>query len=153
MAYILDTSIWIHLVKNHPPDIFVNFWRQLDASITAGDVRSPEEVLHELERGTDDVSQILRRRSVLFVPLEARLQAEVRTVMEACPGLADPDAERNRADPFVVALAQLRRGTVVTMERPRRAPTAPPKIPDACVQLGVPWRDWFGFLRLIGWQL
>ena len=73
--------------------------------------------------------------------------------MRRCPGLIDGDAERNRADPFVVALARLRNGIVVTKERPRRGSTGRLKIPDACAELDIPCLDWFEFLRGIGWRL
>ncbi len=139
--------------RNHPPDIFVTLWQRLDAAIVAGDLVSPEEVLHELERGTDDLAEILGARDGLFLPLDAAQMAALAEVMGACRGIADEEGERNRADPFVVALARVRRGTVVTGERPRRDLAAAYKIPDACTQFGIPYLDWFGFLRQAGWQL
>lgn len=150
--YVIDSSIWIRIWRNHPPDIFVTFWQQLDASIAAGHVRSPEEVLHELERGTDELAAFLEQRPGLFAPLDQALMMSVADVQNQCP-LADTDGERNRADPFVVALARVLNGTVVTGEQPRRDPNGRHKIPDACNHFGVPWRDWFGFLREVGWQL
>ena len=152
-VYVLDSSIWIRIGRNHPPDIFVKFWEQLDASIANREILSPEEVLYELERGTDDLGPLLRGKQGLFVPLDEALMVAVSAVMVSCPDLADLDAERNRADPFVVALARIRQGTVATEERPRRGRTGRPRIPDACTQLGVQYMDWFGFLRAIGWRL
>jgi hypothetical protein len=151
--YIIDTSIWIRLWQNHPPDIFRNLWQQIDGSITAGQILSPEEVLHELERGMDDLAERMRARDGLFAPLDQALQDAVRRVIIRCPGLADENAERNRADPFVVALAELSECAVVTMEKPRRTPNARPKIPDACWMMGIPCIDWFGYLRASGYQL
>ena len=151
--YAIDASIWIRLWRHHPPDIFVHLWEQLDASIAAGEVISPEEVLHELERGTDALAERLAGREGLFVSLDEEVMAAVSEVLAQCPDLADPDAEGNRADPFVVALARLRNGMVVTGEKPRRQPGARPRIPDACAQLGIAWLDWCGFLRAIGWRL
>lgn len=153
LPYVIDSSIWIRIGKNHPPDIFVDFWRQLDTSIAAGELCSPEEVLHELERGTDDLPGLLRQRSGLFAPLDDSLMAGVSDVMRECSDLADLTAERNRADPFVVALAKILPATVVTGERPRRGPTGRRRIPDACQHLGVRWLDWFDFLREVGWRL
>lgn len=151
--YVLDTSIWIRIWQNHPPDIFVGLWAQLDASIAAGHIRCPEEVLHELERGTDDLADLLRQRAGLVAPLDEALQAAVAHVQTECGDLADEDGERNRADPFVVALGQMLNGTVVTGERPRRDANARRKIPDACAHLHVPWQNWFPFLKAVGWQL
>ena len=151
--YVMDTSIWIRIWRNHPPDIFLNLWQQLDASIAAVQVRSPEEVLHELERGTDDIAEFLSQRDGLFARLDEALITAVTEVQAECDDLADQEGERNRADPFVVGLGMVLNGTVVTDERPRRDPNARRKIPDACDHLHVPWRNWFDFLREVGWQL
>jgi len=116
-------------------------------------VRSPEEVLHELERGTDDIADSLRQRHGLFAPLDEALISAVTEVQAECDDLADQEGERNRADPFVVGLGKVLNGTVVTEERPRRDPNARRRIPDACDHMYVPWRNWFDFLREVGWQL
>ena len=151
--YVVDASIWIRIGRNHPPDIFVSLWQKVDATIGAGHLFSPDEVLQELERGEDALAEVLSSRGGLFLPLDDAQMTAVAEVVQACPGLINEEAERGRADPFVVALARVRHGTVVTGERPRRAPTAPFKIPDACGHYGTPWLDWFGFLREVGWQL
>jgi hypothetical protein len=154
--YVIDASTWIRLWRNHPPDIFGHLWEQLDASVAAGEVISPEEALRELERGSDDLAETLAGRSGLaglFAPLDEALMAAVSTVLTVLPDLVDENSERNRADPFVVALARLRGGTVVTDERFRRGPTGRPRIPDACAHLGIECLDWFGFLRAVGWRL
>ena len=151
--YVVDTSIWIRIGRDHPPDIFVSLWQRLAGAITAGDLMSPYEVLEELERGDDALATMLGSRQGLFVPLDDAQMAAVAGVMQACPGLVDEEGERGRADPFVVALARVRHGTVVTGERARRANTARFRIPDACARYGIPCLDWFGFLREVGWQL
>lgn len=152
-VHVFDASIWIHVGRYHPADIFGNLWSHLDGAIAAEDLRSPDEVLHELERGDDGLADQLRSKNGLFVPLTPALQTAVTQVMRECRGLSDPEAERNRGDPFVVALARQAGGIVVTGERPRRAPDAPMKIPDACNHFGLPYIDWFGYLRSQGWRL
>jgi hypothetical protein len=150
---VIDTSVWIHVGRHHPPDIFRSVWQRFDTAAAAGDIVSPEEVLHELEQGDDALAAHLRTRSGLFVPLDEVQMTAVAEVVRACPGLVDEEAERGRADPFVVALARVRGGTVVTGERPRRSNAAPFRIPDACAHYALSCLDWFGFLREIGWQL
>ena len=149
--YIIDASIWIRVWRTHPPDIYVNVWQRLDAAIQNGSLRSPHEVFLELDRGTDDLAENLRQRGALFVPLDAPQMTAVGQVQDQCPLAAD-EGERDRADAFVVALARTLNGTVVTNERPRKDAGARHKIPDACQHFGVPCRDWFGFLREVGWQ-
>lgn len=151
--YIIDSSIWIHIWMHHPPDIFKSLWEQLRASVSAGNLLSPEEVLHELRRGTDDLPNVLAAEKNLFLPLDDLIQAAVTSVLGKCPDLANAESERNRADPFVVAVGMVKSGTVVTAERPRKAATARMKIPDACKALGVQCLDWFDFLRAIEWKL
>lgn len=153
MPYVFDTSVWIQIARTHPPDIYRRFWAQLDAAIDGGDVRSPHEVIEEVARGIDGFDRTLRQRAALFVALDQQLQMAVEEVMTRCPGLYDGVGERDRGDPFVVAVGHLLGGTVVTRERPRRAPTSPMKIPDACNQMGVRCLDWFDFLREIRWDL
>ena len=72
--YIVDTSIWVHIGKNHPSDIFVSLWAHIDESITDGIIRSPDEVLRELEQGNDTLAEQLAARDSLFVPLDSDLQ-------------------------------------------------------------------------------
>jgi hypothetical protein len=151
--YAVDSSIWIRVWRYHPPDIFVNLWEQLRASVAAGHIWSPDEVLHELQKGDDDLADTLEAMEGLFLPLDELVQAAVTRVMSRCPDLADSDGERNRADPFVVAVGLVRSATVVTGERPRRSPEARRRIPDACIEMDLVWLDWFAFLKDVGWRL
>ena len=151
--YVFDANVWIDLGRHQPPDIYVNLWTQIDASIANGTICSPEEVLVELSAGTDGLDEKLKQREGLFVPLDEDCQHAVQEITDNCDGFVDPESDRDRGDPFVVALARVRGGTVVTKERPRRGPTGRPRIPDACDQFQVPWLHWFNFLKIIGWRL
>ena len=152
-VYIFDASIWIHINRYHPPDIFTSLWSRLLESVSSGHLLSPDEVLHELEKGVDDLAERLKRIDRLFVALEEEVQFAVSRVMKECPGLCDVEADRNRADPFVIALAMVRSGTVVSAEGRRRSNVARPRIPDACERVGVAHIDWFGFLRAQEWKV
>lgn len=93
--YVIDTSIWIRISDHHPPDIFTRLWDQLRASIHAGHLLSPEEVLHELRRGTDDLAERLSGEAGLFQPLSEDVQIAVGIVM----GVRRPRRYRGRAKP------------------------------------------------------
>ena len=81
--YVIDTSIWIHLGRHHPPDIFRSLWQEFDSAIAVGTVVSPEEVLHELERGDDTLATSLGARPGLFATLdEAQVLAKAREYAE-----------------------------------------------------------------------
>lgn len=151
--YSVDSSIWIHLWRHHPPDIFVSLWDQLRSSIAAGHIWSSDEVLHELQKGDDDLADTLKAMDGLFLTLDEEVQAAVSVVLSSCSDLADPEGERNRADPFVIAVGMVRTAIIVTGERPRKTPERRRKIPDVCDALHLPWLDWFAFLKDIGWRL
>ena len=151
--YVFDANVWIDLGRHQPPDIYVNLWKLIDAAIADGTIRSPEEVLIELQVGADNLAATLKQREGLFVPPDEAVQLAIQEITDNCDGFVDPDGDRDRGDPFVVALAKERGGVVVTKERPRRGPTGRPRIPDACAQFEVPCLHWFDFLKVIGWQL
>ena len=75
------------------------------------------------------------------------------TSVASLPKLVDEEAERGRADPFVVALARVQGGSVVTGERPAEASSAPFRIPGRVRALRASLSRRFGFLRGVGWQL
>ena len=152
--YVIDSSVWIHIGRNHPQDIFVSLWEHIDESITSGLICSPDEVLRELEQGHDTLAAQLSPKAGLFRPLDTDLQTSVTEVLARCPTIIDPESDRNRADPFVVALAKQLNHVVVSNEKPRRGETGRIKIPDACTLLAMRQPlDWFGFLRDVGWRL
>jgi hypothetical protein len=153
-VYVLDTSSWIHLNQQHPPDIFKRLWQQVTHASQNGLIRSPDVVLLELQRGTDDLADRLRDHNGLFVPLaDTNLQAATGQVVNTVKGIADEGSDRNRADPFVVALGLTLNAIVVSREGRRKVATARPRIPDACDMLNVAHLDWFGFLRAVAWDL
>lgn len=80
-VYVIDASIWIHIWQHHPPDIFAGLREQLRTSIANGELTSPEEVLHELERGSDDLAKELAEHEGLFAPLDEPLMKAVTEVM------------------------------------------------------------------------
>ncbi len=137
--------------RNCPPDIFRSLWSNIDDLIVSGDVRSPEPVLAEIQRGADDLASMLRAKAGLFVPLSSTLTTAVTRVLAVCPTLANVDSPKNVADPFVVALAMTTDATVLCQERRARGPTGRRRIPDACDLLNISCLGWQEFLREMGW--
>jgi hypothetical protein len=90
-------------------------------------------------------------QSGLFVPLTRDLQLATRQVLLEHQRMLGRGGGRNGADPFVVALARLHGGTVVTEETMSNN-LSKPRIPDVCQALGVPWLDLVGFVQCQGWS-
>jgi hypothetical protein len=129
LAYCLDTSALVGAwVRLYPPDVFPALWENLDQLIDSGEVVAPEEVLNELEAKEDDLFAWAReRRDLLFVPLDEDQMAATTEILREFPRLVGELADRNRADPFVIALARVRGLVVVSEERGgnRRPPPHP----------------------------
>jgi hypothetical protein len=150
--YVVDTSAWINAWRLYPPDLFRRIWSNIGDLVAHGSVRAPDEVLIELKRGTDTLVEHLSQWPDLAYPLDAALQGSVREVLSRYQ-LQDPDSDRSRADPFVVALALSLKGVVVSNEKASRPGSARPRIPDACAGLGLRCIPWLGFLREQSWDL
>ncbi len=151
MTWSIDTSALIHAWRRaYPRDVFPALWERIEASVEDGSLIASREVLTELETVDDGVLQWARDRDGMFVPTDAAVQTAATAILAAHPGLIDEKREKPQADPFVVAVAQVRACTVVTQETPTRNP-ARPHIPDVCTALGVNCSNLLAFFRAQGW--
>ena len=84
------------------------------------------------------------------------LLAGALTIQNQFPGLRDPKAEYEEADAYVIALARLRDGIVVTQETPAAEKNRPRRthfIPDVCRELGLPCISLLGLMRREKWSM
>ena len=153
MKYSIDSSALINgWQKNYPPDIdiFSPIWDGLSSLIESGDLRSTEEVLHELEKQHDDVYGWVKERPDLFIPIDDQIQNAVTNILRDYPRLVDNRKDRSGADPFVIAQAQISGAIVVADELPSNN-LLKPKIPDVCVALGISCITLLQMIRREGW--
>lgn len=151
MAYCFDTSALIECwSRSYPPDVFPGLWVKLDELVTQQEVLCPEEVRIELARQEDELAKWVKVRPQLFVPLGEDIQRATSEILGQHPLLMKATKNRNGADPFVIATAQVMGLTVVTEEK--GGTDAKPKIPSVCQMLGVPCIDVLSFLRDQGWS-
>lgn len=90
----------------------------------------------------------------LFLPLSPEIQREAATIEASYPELMDPKGLNESADAYVIALAKIQGGVVVSQEtsaqekhRPRRSHF----IPDVCRDLGIPCINLLGMMRREKW--
>lgn len=152
--YSFDTSAFINGQRDlFRPTTFGPLWDVIAKMIEAQEILAVEEVKREIRRKDDDVAAWVRSQRGLFVRLEHDIQKATKEVLAACPRLmAQHGANRNSADPFVVGLALARGGTVVTQETAANS-ARKPRIPDACIAVGVPWMTLPEFVDAQGWQI
>jgi len=155
--YAVDTNVFMDWqFRHYPTDIFPSLLSRVDALIAEERFIAPALVDEELRKvGTAELTTWADTHSSIWMPHEEML-ALALTIQGRFPGLLDPKAEFEEADAYVIALAQLRDGIVVTQETSateKRNPRRPMFIPDVCRELGVHCITFQGLMRREGWQL
>jgi hypothetical protein len=155
VIYVFDTSS-LSKLKHFFPGVFKSVWTGLDALVLSGHLISTREVWNEIERGDVDAhtnNWLKLRKQIFTTPTGPELQF-VAQIFQT-PHFQALIGEKQRlmgtpvADPFVIACAKVRGGTVVTEERlkPQAA-----KIPNVCQHFSVPCMDLETFMQQQGWS-
>jgi len=150
-GFSIDTSALID-IKNLPRDIFETLWKNIEKMVRNSLLIAPKEVLVELNRRDDFISQWAKKHSCMFINLEPIQIREVSIILAKFPNLVDINKIPAEADPFVIALAKSKGWGVVTSEKPRSVPNARPKIPDVCNYYNIECYSLFNFCRKMGWK-
>lgn len=138
MDYSIDTSALLDGWRRYyPPDVFPSVWQRIDGLISDGRLSATEEVLFELAKKDDEVFEWAKQRSGMFVPIDEQIQRTVASILAEHKKLLDTRRGRSGADPFVIALAQITKATVVTGERATGSLDRRPNIPDVCAAMGI----------------
>ncbi|MTG89880.1 DUF4411 family protein [Cellulosimicrobium sp. BIT-GX5] len=149
--YSFDTSTLLNGQRDLlPPTTFPAVWERIEQMIGAGRIRAIDLVREELAAREDEVHAWSRAQPDLFVELTHEVQLAVRSVLAQHQRLIGIGSGRSGADPFVIALALVHDGVVVTEENPSRN-LARPKIPDVCQAMGVRQLNLLGFIQEQGW--
>lgn len=155
MIYVFDTSSLV-VLKNFYPDNFPSFWQAWDELMENSIVTSVREVRNELEnRDTPDFIQewvkehktmfeIPDPEALMFVPQIFAVQHFQMLVSQNARLRGTPVA-----DPFVIAVAKAKCGTVVTEERLK--PNAA-RIPNVCQYFQIPCMNLAGFMNQQRWR-
>jgi len=153
--YVVDTNIFMDWqARYYPTAVFVSLVENIDQLIHEGRLIAPELVREELESvGTNQLTAWVQKRKEIWVP-NGDLFAVTMAIQSQFPGLLDPKAEYEEADAYVIGLAQMRDGLVVTSETPaaeKRKPKREFFIPDVCRELGIPCINFLGMMRREKW--
>ena len=150
-SYSVDTSALLDgWVRYYPPAHFPNLWDQIDLLIQGGRFHASEEVLIEVERHDESLNEwIEARREQIVIATTDEVAAVVQDILRSHERLVMSGSGRNRADPFVIAVARLHDAVVVTGERggtPQR-----PKIPSVCADFGIRTINLLDLIKEEGW--
>ncbi|CLT95466.1 Uncharacterised protein [Mycobacterium tuberculosis] len=151
MLYSFDTSAILNGRRDlFWPAVFRSLWGRVEDAISAGQIRSVDEVQRELARRDDDAKRWADGQTGLFCPLDEQIQQAARHILRLHPNMVRQGGRRSAADPFVIALAMVNNATVVTQET-ASGNIEKPRIPDVCDALGVPWLTLMGYIEAQGW--
>ena len=131
VIYVVDTSEWINLYRLYPEEVFPSLWENIGRLISEERISSPREVLDEAKRGQDGLADWLKARQSIFRDTRD-LIGKVQRIIKEHPGLTNPNATHESADPYVIALAMWHRDhtmdlppIIVTAENPQRRSSIP----------------------------
>jgi len=149
--YSFDANSFITSWKNYPPHIFPTYWENISEMISEGQVGCTRDIYDEIQRGGDAVAEWVKSREVSLVhEADHDLQMALRAIMARHGDMVDPNGS-SAADPWVVALAVITNGHVITYEK-RSGPGAKRiKIPNVCESFKVPCSDVIGFFEREQW--
>ena len=155
-VYSIDSSSLMDWqARYYPTDVFASLPNAVDALIASGRLFAAELVSEEIGAvGTPEMVKWCEARPGILVST-AKLLAEAQAIQSRFTGLSDPKAEYEEADAYVIALAKLRGGIVVTQETPaaeKRNPKRTHFIPDVCRELGIHSVSLLGLMRREGWR-
>lgn len=148
---VFDTSAFLNGWHDHlPPATFPTVWDVVGEAMREAQIITPREVYREITKLDDDVSKWVKERSAHVTEPIAEVQRRAGEIAAMFP----QPGVRNRADPFVVAEAQVRGLTVVTYEG-RSFSGLPTRnwsrtMPGICNHLGVPCRTLPEALAMLG---
>ena len=141
--------------RYYPTDVFVDLLAKAEVLITAGRFLAPAQVRQEVEDiGTAALKDWMGRHREMFVPTAETL-TDAQRIQRQFARLLDPRAEHEEADAYVIALAKILGGIVVTGETAaaeKRNPKRSHYIPDVCRELGIPCINFLGLMRREGWR-
>ena len=151
--YCVDTSALIDgLERYYPEDNFPGLWERVDGLIADGRFFISEEVWEELQQKDERAKEWgLPRKNQLVIPTDGAVTAATQGILREHPLLVKNMKGRNRADPFVIAVAQIRGANVVTGEG-SNGNARRPKIPYVCDQLNMISIRFLEMVRGEGWR-
>jgi hypothetical protein len=154
--YSFDTSVFMDWqARFYPPDIFISLIAKIEEMVVAGQCSAVELVKEEIDAvGTPELRAWAKKNPALFVTLDPLVQTEAANIESKYPDLMDPKSLHPSADAYVIALAKVKGGTVVSQETSateKKSAKRTHYIPDVCRDLGIPCINLLGLMRREHW--
>jgi hypothetical protein len=163
--YILNTNVFLEPFKRfYPMDFCPGYWDWLDECVQGSNVRSIRFVYEEMKDAGDELSNWAKRHenSGFFMSEDATdIQAANQVVVQHIQRTTTRLGFRRTAladflsgaDPWLIAAAHARGGTVVTLEENNPDRRSKVLIPVVCDELRIPCVTPYQWLRRSGFKL
>jgi hypothetical protein len=157
IVYIVDSSSLIELKVTYPADTFPGVWNKMEWLIREGRLIAPKEVLEEIRRRDDELSQWAKNYPKMFKEIDEQQIEMVRDIVGRFPLIAHIEKEGPNADPWLIALAKAletqpalwpQQYVIVTEESTSRRD----RIPYVCSQYGVESINILQLFQKEGWE-
>jgi len=143
--------------RYYPLDVFQSLEQKIEAMIQSRTCEAAQIVREEIDAvGTPGLKTWAKNHATLFVPLGPEIQLEAAAIEAAYPDLMDPRGMHLSADAYVIALAKVKGGIVVSQEtsaQEKRNPKRSHFIPDVCRDLGIACINLLGLMRREKWTV
>jgi hypothetical protein len=93
----------------YPEDTFPTVWENIEKLCKEDRLIAPVEVKKEIEQGDDDLKRWAKSNKKIFIAPNESQCAKVREVLRDFPFLARPNKPGPQADPWLIALAIVKR--------------------------------------------
>ena len=156
MVYIFDNNTLSGILKHYYRDSFPSFWILFDKMIASGNILSVREVRNEINKlnPKSEVEAWAKANSNFFHnPTAEELQfiTRIYSVPHFFHSISQQKLLKGDpfADPYIIAKAYVKQGTVVTQEK--NVPNAA-KIPNICSHFQIPCINLQEFLTQNNWS-
>jgi hypothetical protein len=139
----------------YPPDVFISLLAKIEELVVAGQCSAVELVQEEIDSiGTPELRAWVKKHPALFATLDPLVQTEAANIESKYPDLMDSKSLHQSADAYVIAIAKVKGGTVVSQETSaaeKKSAKRTHYIPDVCRDLGIPCINLLGLMRREHW--
>lgn len=89
----------------YPLSNFISFWDNIEKILYENRLGAPKTVLTELIKQNDDVSKWAQKHKNILFYDEPNYYIEAQNILQTFPHLVNPNATKDSADPYVIAMA------------------------------------------------
>jgi hypothetical protein len=146
-----DTCSFTELRRSYPKPEFESVWQFVEQLLSSGRILSIDEIYIELAQQDDEVFNWVSQWEDNFIPLDDAIQLRAREILVRFPTLIDLRKGKSGADPFLIAVAAVRGGIIVSEENRSGGPPKV-KIPDVALSLNITCIKFLNVLRQEGYR-